>query len=284
MRNSPFQDLIMKYQKGLTAALLVFISSVLIAFSSESPVVQPREMGMTFFSFFQNIAGGIGGFFSGTVNSISELRTLKEEYEKAKNRLGELEGVERNLVELKKENQQLLEQLQFSRQLEFAHVPAQVIGKDPSNLFASYTVNKGSLDGITVGLPVIAYQDGIYGLVGKVVSVGLTSSQIIPLLDRGSYVAARFQSSRYEGLAQGRGDMTGKLVMMHVKKRAKDEIRFGDLVITSGLSGLYPKGISIGRVSGIRSKDYETSVEIELEPVLDFSRLEYVYILKAQTP
>ena len=284
MRTNPLQDFIKRFQTGVLCAMLLLISSLMIAFSAESPVVQPREIGMNFFSFFQSVVGGVGGFFSGTLNSIAELQILREEHAKAKTRLSELEGVERNLVELIQENKLLQEQLKFSQQLEYEHVPAQVIGKDPSNLFSSLSVNKGYVDGIVKNMPVIAYQNGLYGLVGKVVSVGLSSSQIIPLLDPSSYIAGRFQNTRYEGLIQGKGDLSGKLTMIHVKKRAKEEIKFGDLVITSGLSGLYPKGVSIGRVSGIRSKDYETSIEVELEPVLDFTRLEYIYILKAVQP
>lgn len=257
-------------------ALLVS-SSLMIMFSNHT--LQPKEVGLSFFGFFQNMITGVGGFFTGTLNSIAELRELKEDYEKAKIRLRELEGVERNLEEVTAENRMLTDQLRFSQQLELQHLPAQVIAKDPSSTFSSLTINRGHLDGIQKDMAVIAYQNGLYGLVGKVVNVGLGASQIIPLADPSSYIAARFQDTRYEGLVQGKGDLSGRLSMSFVKKRAKDEIKFGDLVITSGMSGIYPRGISIGRVSGIRSRDYETSLEIELEPAIDFSRLEYVYVL-----
>ena len=258
---------------------LILASGTMIAFSDQSAVIQPREIGLSFFSFFQNGFSAVGGFFTGTFNSIAELRALRDDYEKAKIRLRDLEGVERNLSEIVEENRLLNEQLQFSQQLELKHIPAQIIAKDPVSSYSSLTINKGFLDGLKRDMPVIAYQKGLYGLVGKVISVGLGASQVIPLPDPGSFIAARFQDTRYEGLVQGKGDISGKLTMSFVKKRAKEEIKFGDLVITSGMSGIYPRGISIGRISGIRSRDYETSLDLELDPVIDFSKLEFVYVL-----
>jgi hypothetical protein len=74
--------------------------------------------------------------------------------------------------------------------------------------------------------------------------------------------------------------------MRYVKKIAIDAFGYGDLVVTAGLGGIYPKGINIGRVRIIRARDYETSLELEIEPIIDFSRLEYVFVLRAaeETP
>ncbi len=68
--------------------------------------------------------------------------------------------------------------------------------------------------------------------------------------------------------------------MRYVKKLAKDSIEYGDLVVTAGLGGLYPKGVNIGRIRDIRVRGYETSLVLEIEPVIDFGRLEYVFIIQ----
>jgi rod shape-determining protein MreC len=86
------------------------------------------------------------------------------------------------------------------------------------------------------------------------------------------------ERSRYEGLAMGSGSDELPLVVQYVKKRAREEIQFGDLVITSGLQSLYPPGIKVGRVSKFGFLIILTSMELEIEPIIDFSRLEFVFI------
>jgi hypothetical protein len=68
--------------------------------------------------------------------------------------------------------------------------------------------------------------------------------------------------------------------MKYVKKRAKDEAQFGDLVVTSGYESIYPPDVAIGRIKKFKTLDYETSLEVDIEPVLDFARLEYVFVIK----
>jgi len=68
--------------------------------------------------------------------------------------------------------------------------------------------------------------------------------------------------------------------MSYVNKNGKERISYGDIVITSGMKSIFPKGIYIGRVRSISAREYETSLQLEIEPTVDFSRLEYVFILK----
>lgn len=78
----------------------------------------------------------------------------------------------------------------------------------------------------------------------------------------------------------GTGSIDDPLVMRFVKKRAKDEVQFGDLVSTTGYESIYPPDIAVGRVTKIHVLEYQTSIEIDLDPVLDFSRVEYVFAIK----
>jgi rod shape-determining protein MreC len=89
---------------------------------------------------------------------------------------------------------------------------------------------------------------------------------------------------------EGQGNNEYPLLMRLISKRARDGVHFGDMVITSGIGGgqgtgtVYPAGINIGRVSRIFYKEDETSMEVELETVLDFSRLEYVFVIAPSSP
>ena len=129
-------------------------------------------------------------------------------------------------------------------------------------------------------MPVIAYHNGTQGLVGKVVYAGAFESLVMPLYDERCFVSSRLAESRYEGIVEGRGIPEIPLLMRFIRKRARDEINIGDMVVSSGLGGTYPAGINIGRVNRINYQEDELSMDLELEPSIDFSRLEYVFVLK----
>ncbi len=137
-------------------------------------------------------------------------------------------------------------------------------------------IDKGSVDGIGKNMAVIAFQDGLKGLVGKIIEVSPYTSKILPVFDRDSFVGARMLKVRYEGLVNGNGSKYGLLLMTYVKKSAKEYIKFGDIVVTSGMNSIYPEGIDIGRVREMDILEWQPSLHLKLEPVIDFSRLEYV--------
>jgi len=269
--------------RGLPSfVFLLLISLLILIFSTNSGLSSPKQLGMSVFSVFQKGIHGTVSWFSGTANSINELKNLKEQYELTLEKLNGYEQMDKNIEEIKRENRLLKEQLQFSESFQISHIPAEIIAKDPVNLFSSFIINKGKNDGIRKGMPVTAYQDGIIGLAGKVIEAGYGSSLIVPIYDTTSYVASRFQNTRYEGLISGMGDSENHLIMNYVKKTALPEIRRGDLIITSGMKSLYPRGIYIGEVENITSREYNTSLEIEVTPIIDFARLEYVFILTGE--
>jgi rod shape-determining protein MreC len=234
---------------------------------------------------YSGFRGGVHGaltFVSRTVLSVSELASLRKDYSELLARMERYELLERTAADINIENARLREQLGFSQSMQFIHIPAQIIGRDPDNLYSSYVINKGVRDGIVRDMPVVAYQNGIQGLVGKVVQVGGRESLVMPLFDSSSFVSARLSESRYEGIVSGLGNPDSVLMMRYVKKRAREEIQIGDMVISSGMGGVFPKGISIARVGKIFFQEYETSLELELESMIDFSRLEYVFAISGQ--
>jgi rod shape-determining protein MreC len=92
-------------------------------------------------------------------------------------------------------------------------------------------------------------------------------------------VSARFAAARFEGIVEGQGSADAPLLMRFIPKRARGGINEGDVIVTSGLGGIYPAGIAVGRMSKLLSDEELTSIEIELSALIDFSRLEYVFVL-----
>jgi rod shape-determining protein MreC len=244
-------------------------------------VLRPRDLGLSVFSFFQEGLSSAGSFFTETVDSIRVLGEMKKDYEAALEKLQRYEQVEMDLLVLREENRRLSEALAFSGGMTFSNIPAKIIGKDPQNYHSTITLNKGSLAGVEKDMSVVGIQSGHQGLVGKITRVGLSASILQPIFDPNSFVAARLLSSRYEGLVNGLGADT--ILMRYVKRYARPEIHYGDVVVTSGMgTSIFPSGIEIGSVKSISARSYDTSLELEIEPVIDFSRIEYVYILKPE--
>ena len=278
-----FKAFLKKYRTVTLFTVLVLFSSISLGISSRSLVFKPAEWGFSVVSVFQRGFAQVGRFLSETVSSISELKKLKSAYTELQLRMSDYENLQSDLKKIQEENDRLRAELSFKKDKNYSYIPAEVIAKDPVNLFDAIIINKGSSQGIVKDQTVVAFNNGHEGLVGRIMEVGPLSSKIMPIYDKESYVAGRLTTSRYEGLIRGLGVSDSLLGMDYVKKRARREIQFGDLVVTSGLKSIYPKDIYIGRLVSINSKDWETSLALELEPIIDFSRLEYVYILREES-
>ncbi len=274
-----------RYDRGsarrmMGSAILMAIALITLVVSTRSLAGLPERVGLTILSFFQRGFDSAGTFVSETVNSIAELRKLEQSHKELLARMETLGNIERSYADLKRENERLKEQLGFLARNDYVSVSAKIIARDPENLYSTFVLNKGATDGITKNQAVVAYQSGVEGLVGRVVEVGRTSCVVTPIYDTTSYVAINLERSRYDGLAVGTGLADNLINIKYVKKRAKEEIQYGDLVVTSGMQSLYPPGISIGRVTKLKDLEYLTSLELEMEPVLDFGKIEYVFIIR----
>ncbi|MDR2484641.1 MAG: rod shape-determining protein MreC [Treponema sp.] len=279
-----------KKQKGHVIAdvyvfvVLTLVSFLVLYFSNSSFIINFKDLGLSFFFGFRNGLYEVTSFVSRTVLSVQELAKLRREYAELTERIAKYEKDERTTAEIRQENRRLREQLGFAERLEYVSIAAEIIGRDPDNLFSAFAINKGKQAGIANDMPVIAYQNGVQGLVGKVIQTGQFESLVMPIYDGSSYIPARLSELRYEGIVEGQGSPESPLLMRFIQKRARDEISYGDIVITSGIggrTGVYAPGINVGRVSKVLYQENEISMELELESVIDFSRLEHVFVIDA---
>lgn len=200
-----------------------------------------------------------------------DLRFVREENVRLKEEVQELETRLTELEEARRENQRLKTLLDLQGQQPFHVTPARVMGKDATNWFHSVLIDRGSRDGVARHMVVIASG----GLVGQVVDVAPSSARVQLITDPVSSVGALLQSSRATGLLVGA--QSGRLRIRYLPIRA--EVLAGEPVITSGLGGLYPKGILAGKVVAVDRRSGALFQEATVKPNVDFSRLEEVLVL-----
>lgn len=262
---------------------LLLISFLALLFSSRSIMADAKSLGLSMYSGLRGSIHDVSSGVSRMILSVQELAALRREHTELTARIARYEQLERTSAEIRRENNRLREQLGFSQVFRYRHIPAEIIGRDPDNLFSAFVINKGTRAGASVNMPVIAYQNGTQGLVGKIVHAGAFESLVMPLYDTSCFAASRLAESRYEGIVEGQGKAEIPLLMRFINNRARDEISFGEMIVSSGLGRVYPPGINIGRVITMNYQENELSMEVELEPAVDFSRLEYVFVIAGET-
>jgi len=199
-----------------------------------------------------------------------------------------LVGVRRENKELRKQVQRLMLEntryrellstyqrlqalLKFKQTFNQPAVAGRVIGRDPSGWFRSIIVDKGQQDGIAMDMPVVNAQ----GVVGRIVSTSPHYSKVLLIIDQNSSVDCLIQRSRYRGMVKGVSEDLCKVAYI-VKS---SDVRQGDVVVTSGLGGVFPKGLPLGTVTKVEERAGELFKEVEMRPAVDFSRLEEVLII-----
>ncbi|PIE97579.1 MAG: rod shape-determining protein MreC [Treponema sp.] len=261
--------------------IFLLISSGLMFFSGGGFFLNFKRVGFSFISETESAVYSASSFIGETIASVRELAEIKQKYKEAVQKLADYELIQRNNANMLKENKQLKSLLGFSKQISIKNIPAEIIGFDPNHLYSGILVNRGIKQGVRKNMPVVAFQNSDMGLVGKVVEVSRNTSLIIPIYDYQCSVAGKIELSRHKGIVTGAGRDDKPLTMKYIKKRAQSEIKIGDKIVTSGFddSSIFPKNISIGTIAKIIIRNYETSLELKVDPVIDFSKLEYVFIL-----
>lgn len=160
--------------------------------------------------------------------------------------------------------------LEFKDSLAMAAVPARVIGVDASSWFRTISIDRGSEQGLREGMAVVVAE----GVVGRTVRVSPKQSRVLLVTDASSAVAALVQKNRTRGICRGQGK---EIALDYALQR--DEVEIGDVIVTSGTGGVFPKGLIIGKVSAISSAGFGLFQDVSLSPAVDFSRLEEVLVL-----
>jgi len=227
-------------------------------------------------TFFTSAGQKIGDFFA----YFQDIDKLREENSTLKAEIAELKEENRKYSELKSKNDELRQALKLKDEFDdYSIVGANIIAAEPGNWFHVFKVDVGERDGIKVDSPVVTASRG---LVGRVMDTDSATSNIQTIIDEESAVSGWIAKSG-GGHAIVKGDLQlkekglCKLVYIPIEV----DVEAGDIVETSGIGGIYPKGIVIGKVIEVRKTNSELDRYAIIQPAADFKSLEEVFILKS---
>jgi rod shape-determining protein MreC len=217
---------------------------------------------------------------SDRTNSVTEildgprdLQTARDEIVLLQAQVEALERENEELREIQGEYQLLLDIFNRVRQQPaFTRLTASVIGQDTSPSLRSIIIDKGTEDGVVVGMPV----ESARGLVGQVFRTTANSAQVVLITDNASSIPARLGSSRATGLLRG-GGLGGSVSIDWIDLQY--EITIGEVVLTSGLGGKFPQDMVIGRVIEVQRQEAELFQRALVQPAVDFEALEVVLVI-----
>ncbi|GMO58946.1 MAG: hypothetical protein Ta2A_04650 [Treponemataceae bacterium] len=256
---------------------LILVSGTLLGLSTHGFIIDFRQLGFSFVSTFLRGTHGIYSGIAGLVTDIHQNTVLRQEKAQLEEQLADYIYLQQTNSVLRNENDKLKTQIGYMQSLNYVYYPAVIIARDMDVLYTSFTINKGNADGIKKNMPVIAIQDGREGLVGKVIEVSKRSSKIMPIYDYRCNISARIVPTGDIGLLNGMGAFDIPLSLKYVQNTVINEIKVGDMINTSGENENYIRNVPVGRISKISMLDYDSSLSIEVVPVVNFSRLESVF-------
>ena len=204
-----------------------------------------------------------------------DLVGVSEQSDRLRRRIAELEDDNLQLREALVASGRLERIAKMREQYEIPMLPAELVGVDVSPWFRSVLLDKGRADGVRSGMPVISER----ALAGLVTGTSQDAARTMLLLDRQSAVDGTVQRSRARGIVRGVGD----LLAFEFVARGSD-VRAGDVVITSGLDGVFPKGLLIGQVREVSDAGSRLLATAVVEPAVDFGRLEQVFVMLHRAP
>ena len=233
--------------------------------NAATKIVMPIQNGLT---YLKNKMSGNSSFFTDISNLKEENEQLKEENSKLEQSLRELENI-------KTENETLKEYLNLTEKYgEYETIASYIIDKDFSNYSKTLIINVGSKDGVEKDMTVIADE----GLVGHVISVTDSTAKVRTITDTSNSVSCLMSTNKDSVVCKGTLDSNSELKAMYIPTDVN--VVQGDSVDTSGLGGIYPKGIHVGSVKKIVSSQNETDRYAIVETAVNFSKLNTVLVVK----
>ncbi len=229
----------------------------------------------------QGFLSSVGQKVEDILSYFKDIEDVKKENDMLRAEVAELKKQNREMATLESKNEELRRALSLKEQFGgYTIHGANIIAVDPSNWFSVFKIDIGNTDGIYTDAPVVTNGKG---LVGRVVSSDISTSNVQTIIDAQSAISGWIAKAG-GGHAIVRGDMElkGKGLCKMDYIPLEVDVEVGDVIETSGLGGIYPKGIVIGEVIEVRKSNSELDRHAIIQPAADFKRLEEVFVLKSE--
>jgi len=298
-------DILSRYKSSLSLTFAIIFSLVNLI-SQTSFIGTSANKAAAFLDFFTGTFHSIGQGVVRLVDSYGSYSELQKERDALAEQLRLTRESYLQIEHLKGENLRLRNASDLPIHKSYDTITAEVISVNPDNWFKTIIINKGSDHGVRPYMPVIAFQavslpennsdsnsnvqeNGerqsnivkdklIIGVIGKVIQVTSSSARILPITDQHSRLGVKVQKSGYWGMLSGQSHHRELPKLEYIS--LKTTLGPGDVIVTSGESGLYPAGLTIGKISGepIRGATFQ---EAYIEPVIDMRKLDLVFIIRS---
>ncbi len=256
------------------AILFIVINFTILTISSkgELPETGIERVTIALIAPFQMMVSKTIVFTEQIWKNYFSLVSVSQENAVLKNKLSLIKKVQNHCRELELENKRLRKFFDFQASVGDTFFVAGVIGRDPSPWFKTIMIDKGTKDGLVKGLPVLVSE----GIVGQIVSVSENYSRVLLITDRSSAVDALVQNSRIRGIVKGNN--TEDCIFEYVLR--KDAIQPGDIIVSSGLDEVFPKGLRIGIVLSVQKGKSHLFQKVVIKTFVNFDTLEEVLVCK----
>jgi rod shape-determining protein MreC len=214
--------------------------------------------------------------FSSFVNDYVDLLHVRDENARLRSELARVKSDRARLTELEVENRHLGELLELKDVLGLNAVAADVIGSDATGLSRTLILGSGSSDGLRPGMAVLANQ----GVVGRIIAVSPHASRVLLIDDHNSALDGFDQRSRARGIVAG---LIDEGLILKYADRSQD-IRNGDTIVTSGLDGIFPRGLLVGSIKSVHREGPGLFLGVSIAPAVDFRGLEQVLVVRQPPP
>jgi rod shape-determining protein MreC len=263
-----------QYKAPGVLAILLLLQLVLMSMSARHPEGKQSILSNWLMAAItpvvKTLDRGISGI-SGAMGSFSELTDAREENAQLKKQIEELTAERDRAREEAAALEPLRNQLALPSETPYPQLAANVISRNAGNWFRHLVIDRGSLDGVKLNLPVATAT----GIVGRIIETGPNYSRVQLITDRHAGVGAMLQRSRAKGAV--RGSETARCEMKSVS--SSEQVEVGEVVVTTGLDGIYPKGLMIGAIERVDIDPNGPWHKLIITPAAPVDRVEHVFVL-----
>ena len=262
----------------LTTGLLLILALHLLSYGlrPDSRASKPSFVLMMALRPFQAAEAALGDDATGFLHDYFDLVGVRQENQILKRELGEMQSQRARMMELETANRHLRDLLELREDLGMKAVGADVIGGDATGMSRTLLLSEGSNDGLQRGMAVLSPA----GVVGKLIAVSRDSARALLINDHNSALDAFDQRSRARGIIAG--VIEDGLTMKYVDR--SEDIRPGDAIVTSGMDGIFPRGLLVGEVVRVSQEGPGLFLNVEVRAAVDFHKLEQVLVLTQPSP